>query len=268
MAPTTVRDTGSSSATRTCNGIIAQMVSATALVSYARHAHIAMAVSRLVFFAAAHGRGSGPDHRVCRRPRHRRHRPRHRQRHRRHQRREDHRGRSGVDAGAGRRDARRPQGQDDPARPGQRARPRRGDDGPADAIQASYTRDNLLRQLRTYAMYGVTTVFSLGDDQAAGFELRNENATAADRARLFVAGRGDRRQHRRRGARQRPPRSPTMKPDLLKIRVDDNLGTSRKMPEAAWRAVIDGSRTRASCRSRCTSTGSPTRRRRCWPAPT
>ena len=30
-----------------------------------------------------------------------------------------------------------------------------------------------------------------------------------------------------------------MKPDLLKIRVDDNLGSTRKMPEPAWRAVID-----------------------------
>ena len=30
-----------------------------------------------------------------------------------------------------------------------------------------------------------------------------------------------------------------MKPDLLKIRVDDNLGTSRKMPEPAWRAAIE-----------------------------
>ena len=29
------------------------------------------------------------------------------------------------------------------------------------------------------------------------------------------------------------------KPDILKIRVDDNLGTGRKMPEAAWRAAID-----------------------------
>src|SRR5689334_18445760 len=51
-----------------------------------------------------------------------------------------------------------------------------------------YTRDNLLRQLRTYATYGVTTVFSLGDDEAAGFALRNENATATDRAKVFVAG--------------------------------------------------------------------------------
>ena len=104
--------------------------------------------------------------------------------------------------------------------------------------QASYTRDNLLRQLRTYAMYGVTTVFSLGDDQAAGFELRNENATAADRARLFVAGpviSGDTAD----AAREMTNKVADMKPDLLKIRVDDNLGTGRKMPEAAWRAVIE-----------------------------
>ena len=101
-----------------------------------------------------------------------------------------------------------------------------------------YTRDNLLRQLRTYAMYGVTTVYSLGDDQAAGFELRNENATATDRARLFVAGPvigGNTADE----ARANTLKVMEMKPDLLKIRVDDNLGTSRKMPEAAWRVVIE-----------------------------
>lgn len=101
-----------------------------------------------------------------------------------------------------------------------------------------YTRDNLLRQLRTYAMYGVTTVFSLGDDQAAGFELRNENASAADRAKLFVAGPvigGDTAD----AARANAVKVAEMKPDLLKLRVDDNLGTSRKMPEAAWRATIE-----------------------------
>ena len=101
-----------------------------------------------------------------------------------------------------------------------------------------YTRENLLRQLRTYAMYGVTTVFSLGDDQAAGFELRNENASAVDRAKVFVAGPvigGDTAE----AARAMAIKVAEMKPDLLKIRVDDNLGTSRKMPEPAWRAVIE-----------------------------
>ncbi len=104
---------------------------------------------------------------------------------------------------------------------------------------ASYTRDNLTRQLRTYAQYGVTTVFSLGDDQALAFELRNEQATGPlDRARIFVAGEvitGTTAEE----ARAMASKVADMTPDLLKIRVDDNLGSTRKMPEAAWRAVID-----------------------------
>jgi imidazolonepropionase-like amidohydrolase len=101
-----------------------------------------------------------------------------------------------------------------------------------------YTRDNLLRQLRTYAMYGITTVFSLGDDQEAGFVLRNENGSATDRAKVFVAGpviNGATADE----ARAMAVKVAEMKPDLLKVRVDDNLGTSRKMPEAAWRATIE-----------------------------
>ncbi len=104
---------------------------------------------------------------------------------------------------------------------------------------ASYTRENLTRQLKTYAQYGVTTVFSLGDDQALGFEMRNEEATGSlDRAKLFVAGAvitGDTAE----AARAMTATVAAMKPDLIKIRVDDNLGTGRKMPEPAWRAVID-----------------------------
>ncbi len=102
---------------------------------------------------------------------------------------------------------------------------------------ASYTRENLLRQLRTYAMYGVTTVFSLGDDQAEGFALRDENGSAVDRARIFVAGAvigGTTADE----AKANTTKVAAMKPDLLKIRVDDNLGSTRKMPEAAWRAVV------------------------------
>lgn len=48
-----------------------------------------------------------------------------------------------------------------------------------------YNRNNLLRQLRLYARYGITTVFSLGGDAEAGFELRNEqHVPSLDRARL------------------------------------------------------------------------------------
>jgi imidazolonepropionase-like amidohydrolase len=103
---------------------------------------------------------------------------------------------------------------------------------------AAYTRDNLLRQLRTYAMYGVTTVFSLGDDEAAGFVLRNENATATDRAKVFVAGPVINGQTADEG-RAMAIKVAAMKPDLLKIRVDDNLGTAQKMGEPAWRAAIN-----------------------------
>lgn len=102
-----------------------------------------------------------------------------------------------------------------------------------------YTRENLVRQLRLYADYGVTTVFSLGDDQAPGFALRDEQASGPlTRARVFVAGpviNADTAEV----ARAATDNVADMKPDMIKIRVDDNLGSSKKMPEAAWRAVIE-----------------------------
>jgi imidazolonepropionase-like amidohydrolase len=101
-----------------------------------------------------------------------------------------------------------------------------------------YTRDNLLRQLNTYAQYGVTTVFSLGDDQEAAFQLRQDQAAGTVQgARLFVGGPviGGATAEEARAAADKVA---AMKPDLLKIRIDDNLGSSRKMPEEAWRATI------------------------------
>ena len=101
-----------------------------------------------------------------------------------------------------------------------------------------YTRENLVRQLKTYAQYGVTTVYSLGDDQEAAFQLRNEQSSGPlDRARVFVSGpviNADTAD----AARAMTDKVAAMKPDVLKIRIDDNLGSARKMPEAAWRATI------------------------------
>src|SRR3954454_17202498 len=55
--------------------------------------------------------------------------------------------------------------------------------------QGHYSAENVTRDLKTYAAYGVTTVFSLGDDQAAGIAARDAQRTPSlDRARLFVAG--------------------------------------------------------------------------------
>jgi imidazolonepropionase-like amidohydrolase len=105
--------------------------------------------------------------------------------------------------------------------------------------QGHYSAANVARDLKTYAAYGVTTIFSLGDDQAAGIAARDSQKVATlDRARLFVAG---------------PVLAPktveeawrlvdedaAMKVDIVKIRVDDNLGTTPKMTPDLYKAVID-----------------------------
>jgi imidazolonepropionase-like amidohydrolase len=105
--------------------------------------------------------------------------------------------------------------------------------------QGHYSADNVARDLKTYAAYGVTTVVSLGDDQAEGIAARDRQRTPSlDRARLFVAG------------PVLTPNTPAeavklvdedaaMKVDIVKIRVDDNLGTTPKMAPEVYKAVID-----------------------------
>src|SRR5258708_8393450 len=43
--------------------------------------------------------------------------------------------------------------------------------------QGHYSAANVTRDLRTYAAYGITTVFSLGDDEAAGIAARDGQRT-------------------------------------------------------------------------------------------
>jgi imidazolonepropionase-like amidohydrolase len=104
--------------------------------------------------------------------------------------------------------------------------------------QGHYSAANVVRDLKTYAAYGVTTVFSLGDDQAAGIAERDrQNTPTLDRARLFVAGpvlnpkTVDE-------ARTQVAEVKAMKVDIVKIRVDDNLGATPKMAPEIYRAVI------------------------------
>jgi imidazolonepropionase-like amidohydrolase len=101
------------------------------------------------------------------------------------------------------------------------------------------TPENVRAQLRLYAQYGVTTVQSLGGDRDAGFAARAEqDRPGLDRARLYVAG----------------PVVPTSgteairsaikelaarKVDWVKIRVDDNLGTTAKMSREASGVAIE-----------------------------
>jgi imidazolonepropionase-like amidohydrolase len=104
--------------------------------------------------------------------------------------------------------------------------------------------NDAVRDLRVYAAYGVTTVISLGGEAPAVFAARDSQASPTlSRARVLMAG---------------PVLSPTtpeeartqvaelanQKVDFVKIRVDDNLGTSTKMPASVYRAVIDEAHSR------------------------
>ena len=101
-----------------------------------------------------------------------------------------------------------------------------------------YSAQTIKDNLALYARYGVTTVVSLGGDKEAAVSLRAVNdTTATQRARLFIAGEVI--------TGQTPAealavidKNQAMGVDFMKIRVDDNLGTSPKMTEEVYRAVI------------------------------
>ena len=95
------------------------------------------------------------------------------------------------------------------------------------------------RTLRTYAAYGITTVQSLGDEPDEVFAARAvQDTPALDRTRVYVAGPvlapaspAD--------ARAQVDSLAPRHPDFVKIRVDDNLGTTPKMSPEVASAVID-----------------------------
>lgn len=97
---------------------------------------------------------------------------------------------------------------------------------------------NGVGDLATYAAYGVTTVYSLGGEPEEVFAARRSQETPAQsRSRVFVAGTvltpttaGE--------ARTQVADVVAQGVDMVKIRVDDNLGTTPKMPEAAYREVM------------------------------
>lgn len=101
-----------------------------------------------------------------------------------------------------------------------------------------YSAENIIDNLAIYARYGITTVVSLGGDKREAVPLRAVNDTAAtQRARLFIAGEV---------ITGKTPaeaiavvnKNDRMGVDFMKIRVDDNLGTTPKMNEEVYRAVI------------------------------
>jgi imidazolonepropionase-like amidohydrolase len=117
--------------------------------------------------------------------------------------------------------------------------------GHVDAARNSTTvpvRDQLLEQLRMYAQYGVTTVFSLGsgpNDDREGLKLRDEQEHGAlDRARLYTAGLviADKTPE---DARKSVDHNAELKVDLIKMRVDGEDSNPNKMKPEVYRAIID-----------------------------
>ena len=103
----------------------------------------------------------------------------------------------------------------------------------------AYTEENTLRQLGVFARYGITTVWSLDGERAPAFAARDgQNTPALDRTRLYVAGSAIVAKTPEE-ARQMIATVAALKPDVIKIRVDDNLGTAVKMAPEVYRAVID-----------------------------
>lgn len=100
-----------------------------------------------------------------------------------------------------------------------------------------YSKQNVIDNLGTYARYGITTVVSLGNDRREAEEVRAVHDSLPTHARLFMAGdviTGKTIEE----AVARVDSNRAMGVDWMKIRVDDNLGTSAKMSEEMYRAVI------------------------------
>ena len=135
------------------------------------------------------------------------------------------------------------------------------------ADKTGNARENVVRQLKTYAQYGITTVYSLGEDgELAGppFNCATSRPAARSIARAFSVGPGHRRRYRRGGARDdRQGRG-----DQAGPAEDPRRRQPRLRQEDAGGRVARHDRARdrsSSCRSRRTSSISRTRRR-CSPA--
>ena len=131
----------------------------------------------------------------------------------------------------------------------------------------NYNQQNILRQLKQYEAYGVTGVTALGLNGSLFYQLRDEqHAGKSPGADLFGAFRGigaplgappaavipagpDQlyRPETPEEARTAVREIVAGHPDLVKIWVDDLLGTSPKMKPEIYQAVIDEAH-RADCR--------------------
>ena len=101
-------------------------------------------------------------------------------------------------------------------------------------------RDDLIRRLRMYSTYGVTTVVNLGanpDDEVEGIRLRDEqNGIALDRARIYTSGASVRRMKTPEDARKDVDRVADLKVDVVKFHFDD---PPNNMAPEVWGAIVE-----------------------------
>jgi imidazolonepropionase-like amidohydrolase len=116
-----------------------------------------------------------------------------------------------------------------------------------------FTKENVEKNLRNYASYGVTTVLSMGTEQDLIFTLRDaQRAGRPDYTRIYTAGRGFTAKGGYGGlagvtfALDSPSEAAKdvaelkkQKVDIVKMWVDDHLGTMKKMPLDMSKAIID-----------------------------
>ncbi|MCC6392648.1 MAG: amidohydrolase family protein [Bryobacterales bacterium] len=99
--------------------------------------------------------------------------------------------------------------------------------------------EGVRQQLALFSRYGITTVVSLGGEEEAAFRVRDAQETPAlSHARIYLAGTVIVAKTPEEGRRM-VDNVAAARPNLIKIRVDDNLGTTRKIPPDVYRAVID-----------------------------
>jgi imidazolonepropionase-like amidohydrolase len=102
-------------------------------------------------------------------------------------------------------------------------------------------RDDLVRRLRIYALYGVTSTVSLGStpaDELEGFKLMyDQDRAGLDRARLYTAGLNAVGRTPEE-ARASVDRLVDLKAHIIKFHIN---GNSNDMNEATWSAIIDES---------------------------
>ena len=122
-----------------------------------------------------------------------------------------------------------------------------------DQNEKFFTPENVEKDLKTYASYGVTTVLSMGTDKDSIFKIRDEQrAGRPTETRIYTAGQGfvlKGGYGGLEGVNQGVATVADVEPavaaqaakhvDFIKLWMDDHLGTKKKMPYDIAQAIIE-----------------------------